>query len=112
MDSKRVRKAHALDAIEELIVKQCGDSVRETIRTTNHIQVRLQFHIVGAIRDASAKYGVPFDELWQETCSMMRDELGSAIGALGRDEWIRPYKEAGETVGFEVNFYMGKRRAA
>ena len=110
MDSKRVRIARALDAIDELVVKQCADSVRETIDTSEHAQVTQQFVIVGAVEDAARKQDVGFASLWPATCEMMRDALSEAMGGVrnGR-EYIRAYSEDGRVVGFEVNYYMFNR---
>ena len=109
--SDRVRKAMALDAIEDVIVNKCVDSVMESIRTTRHFQIIERFSVKGAIKHASEKYDTPFEELWHDTLTMMRDSLLEAIGGFRNDhEYIRPYIEHGETVGLMVNFYMFDRR--
>ena len=109
--SNRVRKAMALDAIEDVIVNKCVDSVIESIRTTRHFQVIERFSVKEAIKYASEKYDTPFEELWRDTLVMMRDSLLKAIGGFRNDhEYIKPYTENGETVGLVVNFYMFDRR--
>lgn len=111
--SERVRRAMALDDVEELVIRQCGEDVEETIRTTSHNQVILMYHIVGAVEDAADKHGVEFDWLWKESLKLLRSELNRAIGGLRNGhEYIKPYVEDGRTVGLKVNFYMFDKRAA
>lgn len=111
--SERVRRAMALDDVEELVVKRCAEDVEEAIRTTKHLQVRLGYNIVGAVEHVADKHGVEFGWLWPESLKMLRKELNRAIGGLRNNhEYIRPLEEGGRTVGLTVNFYMFDRSAA
>lgn len=111
--SERVRRAMALDDVEELVIRQCGEDVEEVIRTTRNMQVVLMYHIVGAVEDAASKHGVEFDWLWKESLKLLRAELHRAIGGFrDRHEYIKPLVEDGRTVGLKVNFYMFGRRVA
>lgn len=110
--SKRVHMAMALDDVEQMVVKQCGKSVENAIRTTDNHQAVLIYHIVGAVEDAARKHEVEFDWLWEESLKLLRDELYRAIGGFKNNhEYIKPYVEGGRTVGLKVSFYMFGRSA-
>lgn len=107
--SERVRKAMALDAIEETVAR-CGEHAKGMAEGAGHVQNELRFSVSGAVKEASAIYGIPYPELMTEALKMLRDGLRNALCGLCEVRYVKPYEQDGEVVGMMVRFYV--RRVA
>lgn len=105
-ESKRVRVARALDAIEE-VVRKCGEHLFHHAATTTHYMNASSFCIDGVVREAAREYGVHYDELKPEALRMLHEELAVTLDGLRvMEHRVEPYVKDGTCVGMKATFYI------